>query len=142
MIRTPQLVYRAPYVYLCQSAEKSRLIRIGHTMRPVYERQRLEKRYAHGVAWLCNVRAFAVLAPVLWARFAYCSAGRQWFHPDRRLFLLADQLESRNSETLLSVDDLQGIFAAVFPEAPYTGIAQYRISQTYITRCRMYTRAD
>lgn len=136
MIRTPQLVYRAPYVYLCQSSERSRLIRIGQTMRPGYEQLRLEKRYQHSLLWLAHVRAFAVLAPVLWARFSYCSAGRQWFHPDRRLLVLLHQLEHRDSEALLTVDDLQSIFAAVFPEAPYIGIAQYRVAETYIRHSR------
>lgn len=136
-VRASQRVYRAPYVYLAQSAERARLVRIGHTLRPGYELQRMHKRYSNPVQWLCGVRAYAVLAPILWARFAYCSAGGgQWFHPDRHLMHFAERVSARNPEELLAVDVLRSIFSAVFPDAPYVGIAQYRLSETYLQRSR------
>lgn len=140
-VRSSQLVYRAPYVYVAQSAESSRVMRIGSTMRPAYELQRMQGRYSAPVQWLCGIRAFAVLAPILWARFAYCSAGGQWFHPDRRLLLLVEQFAARKADTLLAVDQLRAVFAVVFPESPYVGIAQYRLSATYVMRCRINTDA-
>lgn len=138
-VRSSQRVYRAPYVYFAQTAERARVVRIGTTMRPAYELQRMQQRYASPVQWLCSVRAFAVLAPILWARFAYCSAGGQWFHPDRRLLHMVDELSKRDAERLFSVDQLRELFIAVFPEAPYVGVAQYRLSETYIRRCRIST---
>lgn len=140
-VRSSQRVYRAPYVYFAQSTERARVVRIGQTMRPAYELQRLQQRYASPVRWLCGVRAFAVLAPILWARFAYCCAGGQWFHPDRRVMLLVEQLNSREPEQLLSVDQLRATFAAVFPESPYVGVAQYMQSRSYLQLERgMYLR--
>lgn len=138
-VRTSQLVYRAPYVYVAQSAEHSRVMRIGSTTRPVVELRRMQQRYAAPVQWLCGVRALAVLAPILWARFGYCRAGGQWFHPDRRLHQLIELLCERDAESLLSADQLRDMFAAVFPESPYVGIAAYRVSETYIRRGRIST---
>jgi hypothetical protein len=108
-------------------------------MRPGYELQRLEKRYAFGLMWQCQVRAFAVLAPILWLRFQYCSAGRQWFHPDRHLLAMIEVLNLRNSEQLLTADQLRTLFGIVFPENPYAGVAQYRLSETYVRRTRTTT---
>lgn len=138
-VRSASLVYRAPYLYIAQSAEQSRVMRIGSTMRPVVELRRMQQRYAAPVQWLCGVRALAVLAPILWARFSYCRAGGQWFHPDRRLQQLIDQLCARDAESLLSADHLRDVFTAVFPESPYVGITAYRCSETYIRRCRTNT---
>lgn len=140
-VRSSQRVYRAPYVYFAQSSERTRVVRIGQTMRPAYELQRMQQRYASPVGWLGGVRAFAVLAPILWARFAYCCAGGQWFHPDRRVMHLIERMNAQQPEQLLSVDQLRSIFAAVFPESPYVGIAQYMQSQAYLLRERgMYLR--
>ncbi len=138
-VRSSQAVYRAPYVYFCQTAERASIVRIGSTMRPVYELQRLQKRYASPIALLAHVRAYSVLAPILWARFGHCAVGRQWFHPDRRLLHLAQALNERNPEALISVDELRALFEAVFPEEPYIGVAQYRLSETYIRRTRVTT---
>jgi hypothetical protein len=138
-VRNSQSVYRAPYVYFAQSAEGPRVVRIGQTMRPGYELQRMQARYSSAVQWLCGVRAFAVLAPILWARFAYCSVGRQWFAPDRRLLLMIERLSARDPERLLTPDQLRAVFVGVFPESPYAGIAQYRMSETYLRRSRVST---
>lgn len=138
-VRNSQRVYRAPYVYFAQSAERARVVRIGQTMRPGYELHRMQQRYKHPVQWLCGVRAFAVLAPILWARFAYCAAGGQWFHPDRRLLQLVCELCRLDAEQLITVDKLREIFLAVFPDSPYVGVAQYRLSETYLRRCRIST---
>ena len=135
-VPSSQTVYRAPYVYFCQTAERARVVRIGQTMRPSYELQRMQSRYSSPVQWLCGVRAFSVLAPILWSRFAYISAGRQWFHPDRRLSHMVELLSARDPERLLTVDQLRDVFAAVFPESPYVGIAQYRLSETYMRHSR------
>lgn len=138
-VRRAQRVYRAPYVYFCQTVERSRVVRIGHTTRPAYEQQRLQARYRQPITWLANVRAFAVLAPILWSRFAYCSVGNQWFFPDRRVMRLVSIVSSMNADKLLAVDDVRRIFSVVFPENPYTGIAQYRLSETYIRHSRITT---
>lgn len=138
-VRSSQRVYRAPYVYFAQTTERARVVRIGSTMRPVYELQRMRKRYAREIQWLCCVRAYAVLAPILWARFAYCSAGGQWFHPDRHLLQLVERLALLDSERLIAPDQLRAIFEAVFPDAPYVGIAQYRTSETFLRRSRIST---
>lgn len=136
-VRSSQAVYRAPYVYFCQTAENTHVVRIGSTMRPGYELQRLQKRYSSPLVWLAHVRAYSVLAPILWKRFEHCAVGRQWFHPDRRLLLLVDQLIELDPERLVSVDQLRCVFGAVFPENPYVGVTQYRISETYIRRTRV-----
>lgn len=138
-VPSSQSVYRAPYVYFCQTAESTGIVRIGSTMRPVYELQRLQKRYANPLALLAYVRAYAVLAPILWARFERCAVGRQWFKPDRRLMHLVHAVNERNPEALISVDELRALFEAVFPEDPYIGVAQYRLSETYIRRTRVST---
>lgn len=140
-VRNSQVIYRAPYLYCAQSTESSHVIRIGHTMRPGYELQRMQARYKHPVRWLCGVRAFAVLAPILWDRFAYCSVGRQWFHPDRRLLLFVQQLAELDPERLLTANQLQAVFFSVFPDCPYVGIAPYRTSQAYVLRSRGGPRA-
>lgn len=134
-----QRMYRAPFVYFCQSLEAPRLVRIGHTMRPTYELQRLQQRYEFGLLWHCQVRAFAILAPILWARFAYCGAGGQWFHPDRRLMAMVEVLNHRDEDSLLTADQLRTLFGIVFPDNPYAGIAQYRMSETYVRRTRTST---
>jgi hypothetical protein len=131
-VPTSQVVFRAPYLYC---ARRSSAIRIGHTLRPGYEAQRLQTRYG-AVEWLCCIRAFAILAPILWQRFAYCAVGGQWFTAERRLLLLVDQLNARDPDQLLSVDALRNVFAVVFPDSPFVGVADYRLSETCISRSR------
>lgn len=138
-MRLAQQVYRAPYLYFCQTSESNRIVRIGTTTRPAYEQQRLQQRYASALLWLLHVRAYAVLAPILWQRFEYCAVGRQWFNPDRRLLHLVEQLGLAHPERLITVNKLQGIFVSVFPESPFVGVAQYRLSETYIRSTRKST---
>lgn len=125
-------MYRAPYVYFVRAA---RGVRISHTLRPGYELQRMQGRYGE-VQWLCGIRAYAVLASILWARFGYCRVRAGWFQPDRRVMLLAEHLTARDPDQLLSVAELRRVFSVVFPESPFVGIADYRLSQTYIERSR------
>ena len=135
-IHSAQLAYRAPYVYFAQSAERVRVVRIGQTMRPTFEFARLQRRHQHPIVMLLAVRAYAVLAPILWARFAHCSVGRQWFLPDRRLLRLIEILSERDPEQLLQCDALRDVLAEVFPENPYQGVALYRVAETCIRRSR------
>lgn len=139
-VRSSQVVYRVPYVYVVASNIKQPLLRIGHTLRPAYEIQRMQARYAEA-SWLCGVRAYAVLASILWRRFEYCLARGQWFYPDRRLSRLVEQFAARDAEKLLTVDQLREVFAYVFPESPYVGVADYMRSQTYLEQSRyLYVR--
>lgn len=139
-LRASQRAYRAPYVYFAQSEQRapSPVIRIGHTLRPGYELQRMQRRYPRTVL-LAHARAFMVLAPILWQRFAYCGVGGQWFALDRRLSHLVALIRARDAEVLLAVDDLRAVLAAVFPEAPYVGVREYRLSETYLRRSRINT---
>jgi len=137
-LRTSQRVYRAPYLYIAQSLGRQRLLRIGQTMRPDYELQRMRQRYAAGVRMIAHVRAYALLAPILWQRFGYCatSHGGQWFTPDRKLVTLAGMFRLRGPENLVTADALLALFGAIFPDEPYAGIARYRICEAYIMSAR------
>lgn len=110
-------------------------------MRPDYELQRIRQRYASTIRMVAYVRAYAVLAPILWRRFAYCSAGQggQWFSPDRKLMLMAGMFRLRGPDNLVTAEALRSLFAVVFPDQPYAGIAQYRISEAYIQSARVNT---
>ena len=52
---------------------------------------------------------------------------------------MVELLSARDPERLLTVDQLRDVFVAVFPESPYVGIAQYRLSETYMRRSRVST---
>ena len=112
---------------------------IGQTMRPLVEVQRLQQRYAARLRLLAYARAYSVLAPVLWARFAHVLAGAggaQWYMPDRRLVAVAKLLRRRDPEQLITTDELLAMFTVVFPEAPFPGIGEYRTCEAYIQQVR------
>lgn len=131
-VRTSQIVYRAPYVYLAKCPQG---VRIGHTLRPSYEQQRMQRRYG-SAELLCAVRAYAVLAGILRERFDYGCQNGQWFATDRRMIALVEQLRARDPERLITANQLGVIFLAVFPDLPYVGIARYRLSQAYLQASR------
>lgn len=137
-IRASQRVYRAPFLYLVQSPDDPRMVRIGHTNRPDYELQRMQHRFGV-LRMLACVRAYQVLGQILCERFGYCAQGAQWFLPDRRVLLLAHMLADREPDALLSVGCVAELFARVFPDSPWLGVAEYRRSETYIRRTRRNT---